>query len=124
MMALFLQMSSAIDEQLTSRCFTCTRWKSVSTGERGYHGNGSSDPITTATAHLLLQHPFLLLNFSQPLEQFPDLVIRKLGGSLRLRAAGAGLDGDMLGSEVTYTYQHSPALHQLLGNTWKKPGSC
>lgn len=38
-------------------------------------------------AHLLLQHPFLLLNLSESLEQFSDLVVRQFSWALRLRTA-------------------------------------
>lgn len=40
---------------------------------------------------LLLQHPLLLLDLGEPLEQFTQLVVGQLGGTLTLRTSSSRL---------------------------------
>lgn len=45
-------------------------------------------------SYLLLQQPFFLLHLGQPLEEFVDLVVGKIGWSLGLGTASVGLQAE------------------------------
>ncbi len=82
--------TDTLKEDVVKVCF-CFDFSDVSLTGRQRQDMRHMVVMVTEGTHLLLQHPLLLLNLSESLEQLSDLVVRQLGRTLRLRASSSRL---------------------------------